>query len=102
MAKAQAKPEPKKEPKPPKKKHPKGSLEALDPETSDSDDDDEESDDPADVVVLDMNLPRTAMVINVSHVLKRLDGTCSLNQLNKSLKNFKESTGVSLETFLRG
>merc|ERR1712060_275931 len=51
--------------------------------------------------VLDMNVPRTALVINVSHVLKRLNGCCSLNQLTKSIKHFNQKTGVSLEAFLR-
>ena len=30
-------------------------------------------------------------VINVSHVLKRLNGCCSLNQLMKALKTFKDA-----------
>ncbi|CAK0885977.1 unnamed protein product, partial [Prorocentrum cordatum] len=73
---------------------------ALDPD-SDSDSDAEDSDDRPEYAVLDMNVPRTALVINVSHVLKRLNGCCSLNQLTKSIKSFKESTGVTLEAFLR-
>jgi hypothetical protein len=52
--------------------------------------------------VLDLTVPRTALVINVTHVLKRLNGCCSLNQLNKALKDFKLKTGVTLEAFLRG
>jgi len=92
---------PPKPPKPPKAPKPvKGSLEALDPD-SDSDSDAEDSDDRPEYAVLDMNVPRTALVINVSHVLKRLNGCCSLNQLTKSIKSFKESTGVTLEAFLR-
>ncbi|CAE7248502.1 unnamed protein product [Symbiodinium sp. KB8] len=51
--------------------------------------------------VLDVNVPRTALVINISYVLKRLNGCCSLNQLAKALKSFKEKTGMSLEVFLR-
>lgn len=91
-------PKPAKPPKPPRSA--KGPLDVLDPESSSSD----ESDSPAvppEYAVLDMNVPRTAMVINVSHVLKRLSGCCSLNQLTKALKNFKENTGVTLEQFLR-
>jgi len=88
-------------PKPPKPpKPPTGPLEALDPDSSSSDD----SDSPAlppEYAVLDMNVPRTALVINVSHVLKRLNGCCSLNQLTKSIKSFKENTGFTLEAFLR-
>lgn len=89
-----------KKPKPPKVKHPKGSLEALDPDSSS---DESGSDDqlPPEYAVLDLTVPRTALVINVSHVLKRLSGCCSLNQLNKALKSFKEKTGVTLECFLR-
>lgn len=93
--------EPAMPPKPPKPPKPaKGSLEALDPD-SDSDSDAEDSDDRPEYAVLNMNVPRTALVINVSHVLQRLNGCCSLNQLTKSIKNFKESTGVTLEAFLR-
>lgn len=75
-------------------------MEALDPDSSSSD----ESDGPAlppEYAVLDMNVPRTALVINISHVLKRLNGCCSLNQLTKSIKSFKDNTGVTLEAFLR-
>lgn len=92
-------PKPAKPPKPPRSSA-KGPLDVLDPESSSSD----ESDSPAvppEYAVLDMNVPRTAMVINVSHVLKRLSGCCSLNQLTKALKHFKENTGVTLEQFLR-
>eukprot|EP00933_Yihiella_yeosuensis_P003624 TRINITY_DN10671_c1_g1_i1.p1 TRINITY_DN10671_c1_g1~~TRINITY_DN10671_c1_g1_i1.p1 ORF type:complete len:599 (+),score=142.69 TRINITY_DN10671_c1_g1_i1:97-1797(+) len=83
------------------------SLEALDPESSsDSEESGSESEDddvpePGEHVVLNLTVPRTALVINVSHVLKRLHGCCSLNQLTKSTKMFKEKTGVSLEAFLR-
>lgn len=88
-------------PKPPKPpKPPKGPLEALDPDSSSSDD----SDSPAlppEYAVLDMNVPRTALVINVSYVLKRLNGCCSMNQLTKCIKSFKENTGFTLEAFLR-
>lgn len=86
--------------KPPKVKPPKGSLEALDPDSS-SDESDDEDQLPPEYAVLDLTVPRTALVINVSHVLKRLSGCCSLNQLNKALKSFKEKTGVTLECFLR-
>merc|ERR1719473_2263540 len=48
-----------------------------------------------------MNVPRTALVVNVSHVLRRLNGCCSLNQLTKCVKSFKDNTGVTLEAFLR-
>jgi len=73
-------------------------LEVLDPDTSDESDGEEL---PPEYTVLDLTVPRTALVINVSHVLKRLNGCCSLNQLTKSLKTFKEKTGVTLEAFLR-
>merc|ERR1712136_227083 len=73
-------------------------LEVLDPDTSDESDGEEL---PPEYTVLDLTAPRTALVINVSHVLKRLNECCSLNQLTKSLKTFKEKTGVTLEAFLR-
>jgi len=92
---------PSKPSKPPKPaKQTKGSLEALDPETDSEGESDGEAM-PPEYAVLDMNVPRTALVINVSHVLKRLNGCCSLNQLMKSIKSFKENTGVTLEAFLR-
>jgi len=87
--------QPSKPPKPPRKP-----LEALDPESSSSDESDD-SELPPEYAVLDLTVPRTALVINVAHVLKRLNGCCSLNQLTKSLKSFKEKTGVTLEAFLR-
>jgi len=88
-------------PKPPKPpKPPTGPLEALDPDSSSSDDSDSHAL-PPEYAVLDMNVPRTALVINVSHVLKRLNGCCSLNQLTKSIKSFKDNTGFTLEAFLR-
>mmetsp|Transcript_32744 Transcript_32744/g.59845 ORF Transcript_32744/g.59845 Transcript_32744/m.59845 type:complete len:547 (-) Transcript_32744:198-1838(-) len=80
-------------------KPPRQPLEALDADSSS-----EASEDGSEVaehVLLDITVPRTALVINVSHVLKRLNGCCSLNQLTKSLKSFKEKTGVTLEQFLR-
>lgn len=76
-------------------------LQVLDPETSEDEDSDDEDGKSAEYAVLDMTVPRTALVINVSHVLKRLNGCCSLNQLTKAIKSFKEKTGVSLEAFLR-
>merc|ERR1719171_544526 len=77
-------------------------LEALDPESSSEEESDEEINrNAAENAVLDLNVPRTALVINVAHVLKRLNGSCSLNQLTKAIKNFKEKTGVPLEAFLR-
>lgn len=88
--------------KPPKAaREKKGPLDVLDPESSASEDDSDSPAIPPEYAVLDMNVPRTAMVINVSHVLKRLSGCCSLNQLTKALKSFKENTGVTLEQFLR-
>jgi len=84
--------------KPPRS--PKGPLEVLDPESSSSDES-EPDNTPPEFAVLDMHVPRTAMVINVTHVLKRLSGCCSLNQLSKALPKFKENTGVTLEQFLR-
>merc|ERR1712137_1302519 len=78
----------------------KSPLEALDPDSSSSEDSDE-SELPPEYAVLDLTVPRTALVINVSHVLKRLNGCCSLNQLTKNKKSFKEKTGVTLEAFLR-
>lgn len=109
--------EPSRPPRKPKKpKVPKGPLEALDPDSSsgssgEEGDEDEEDEDaeggsegdmmPAEYAVLDLTVPRTALVINVSHVLKRLNGCCSLNQLTKAIKMFKEKSGVSLEAFLR-
>lgn len=78
----------------------KGPLEALDPD-SETESDSGESEGRPEYAVLDMNVPRTALVINVSHVLKRLNGCCSLNQLTKAIKNFKENTGMTLEAFLR-
>lgn len=93
--------EPVKPTKPPKAaKAPKGPLEALDPDSSSSDESDSSAL-PPEYAVLDMTVPRTALVINVSHVLKRLNGCCSLNQLTKNLKAFKDKTGVTLEAFLR-
>eukprot|EP00928_Gymnodinium_smaydae_P042287 TRINITY_DN28494_c0_g1_i2.p1 TRINITY_DN28494_c0_g1~~TRINITY_DN28494_c0_g1_i2.p1 ORF type:complete len:761 (+),score=129.25 TRINITY_DN28494_c0_g1_i2:97-2379(+) len=83
-----------------KPKEPRGPLEALDPESSSSDESDG-SNLPAEYAVLDMTVPRTALVINVSHVLKRLNGCCSLQQLTKAIKHFKEKSGVTLEAFLR-
>lgn len=83
------------------KSAPKGPLEALDPDSSSEEDSDIDDKLPPEYAVLDLTVPRTALVINVSHVLKRLSGCCSLNQLNKALKNFKEKTDVTLETFLR-
>lgn len=56
---------------------------------------------PPEHAVLDLMVPRTALVINISHVLKRLNGCCSLNQLTKQIRSFKEKTGMSLEAFLR-
>ena len=56
---------------------------------------------PPEHAVLDLMVPRTALVINISYVLKRLNGCCSLNQLTKQIKSFKEKTGMSLEAFLR-
>jgi len=56
---------------------------------------------PPEHAVLDLMVPRTALVINISHVLKRLNGCCSLNQLTKQMRSFKEKTGMSLEAFLR-
>eukprot|EP00746_Dinoflagellata_sp_MGD_P072810 gnl/MRDRNA2_/MRDRNA2_29536_c0_seq1.p1 gnl/MRDRNA2_/MRDRNA2_29536_c0~~gnl/MRDRNA2_/MRDRNA2_29536_c0_seq1.p1 ORF type:complete len:1286 (+),score=294.82 gnl/MRDRNA2_/MRDRNA2_29536_c0_seq1:154-4011(+) len=47
------------------------------------------------------NVPRTALVMNVSHVLKRLKGCCSLIQLMKALKTFKEKNSITLEEFIR-
>lgn len=80
----------------------RGPLEALDPESSASEGKGSETDElPPEYAVLDMTVPRTALVINVSHVLKRLNGCCSLNQLTKTIKLFKEKTGVTLESFLR-
>lgn len=76
-------------------------LEVLDPESDDGESVGSEIIDPAECAILDLTVPRTALVINVSHVLKRLSGCCSLNQLTKSIKDFKEKTGVSLEAFLR-
>jgi len=87
------------QPKQRKAKAPKGSLEAVSGSSSDESDDEDKL--PPEYAVLDLTVPRTALVINVSHVLKRLNGCCSLNQLNKALKCFKEKTGVTLETFLR-
>lgn len=58
-------------------------------------------DPPPEHAVLDLMVPRTALVVNISHVLKRLNGCCSLNQLTKQIRSFKEKTGVSLEAFLR-
>jgi len=99
--------EPSRPPKVPKAVMPSKSAreasEAVDPGSS-ADDDDSDSDGdspPPEYAVLDMLVPRTALVINVSHVLKRLNGCCSLNQLTKTIKSFKEKTGVSLEAFLR-
>ena len=40
--------------------------------------------------VLDLMVPRTALVVNISHVLKRLNGCCSLNQLTKQIRSFKD------------
>jgi len=68
---------------------------------ADQNDLDEEDAATEEVGVLDVNVPRTALVINISYVLKRLNGCCSLNQLAKALKSFKEKTGMSLEVFLR-
>ncbi|CAE7447668.1 unnamed protein product [Symbiodinium sp. CCMP2456] len=68
---------------------------------ADQNDLDEEDAAAEEVGVLDVNVPRTALVINISYVLKRLNGCCSLNQLAKALKSFKEKTGMSLEVFLR-
>ncbi|CAE7188607.1 unnamed protein product [Symbiodinium microadriaticum] len=68
---------------------------------ADQNDLDEEDAVAEEVGVLDVNVPRTALVINISYVLKRLNGCCSLNQLAKALKSFKEKTGMSLEVFLR-
>lgn len=93
---------------PPKSKAPKparspqGPLEVLDPESSSDDDEDGHPALPPEFAVLDMNVPRTALVINVSHVLKRLSGCCALSQLTRALKTFKDnSAGVTLEQFLR-
>lgn len=80
-------------------KSPKGPLEALDPDSSSEESEAEGV--PAEYAVLDMAVPRTALVFNVSHVLKRLNGCCSLNQLTKAVKGFKEKNGVTLEAFLR-
>lgn len=87
-------PKPRKSPKVPRRP-----LEALDPDSSSEESEDEAW--PAEFAVLDLTVPRTALVINVSHVLKRLNGCCSLNQLTKSVKAFKEKFGVTLEAFLR-
>lgn len=92
--------------KPPKAKEAskqvKDPLEVLDPESSDeSGGSDMEEGPPPEYAVLDMTVPRTALVLNVSHVLKRLNGCCSLNQLTKAMTNFKEKCGLSLEAFLR-
>jgi hypothetical protein len=89
--------------KPVKKAKPPPSdpLEALDPDSSSEEESDDDDKLPPEYAVLDLTVPRTALVINVSHVLKRLSGCCSLNQLNKALKNFREKTEVTLETFLR-
>ncbi|CAE7941559.1 unnamed protein product [Symbiodinium necroappetens] len=81
---------------------------------ADQNDLDEEDAAAEEVGALDVNVPRTALVINISYVLKRLNGCCSLNQLAKALKSFKapqtvaaafscalktaeEKTGMSLE-----
>jgi len=93
--------EPSRPPKTRKSKMPKGPLEVLDPESSSSEESTDGSTLPAEYAVLDMTVPRTALVINVSHVLKRLNGCCSLNQLTKAIKHFKEKSGVTLEAFLR-
>ncbi|CAJ1408972.1 unnamed protein product [Effrenium voratum] len=73
------------------------------PEAEDTDEstDGEGDEPPPEHAVLDLMVPRTALVINISHVLKRLNGCCSLNQLTKAVKSFKEKTGMSLEAFLR-
>lgn len=93
--------EPSRPPKPRRSKLKPGSLEALDPESSSGDESTSSAEVP-EFAVLDMTVPRTALVINVSHVLKRLNGSCSLTQLSKSMKSFKEKTGYTLEAFLRG
>lgn len=45
------------------------------------------------------NVPSTALVMNLTHVLKRLHGSCSIQQLLKALPSLKEK-GVSVESFL--
>jgi len=91
--------EPSRPPKTQKAVKPPKSEEALDPDSSDEESGSDGP--PPEYAVLDMTVPRTALVINVSHVLKRLNGCCSLNQLTKTITSFKEKTGVSLEAFLR-
>mmetsp|Transcript_8133 Transcript_8133/g.19081 ORF Transcript_8133/g.19081 Transcript_8133/m.19081 type:complete len:430 (-) Transcript_8133:46-1335(-) len=80
-------------------KPPRQSLETVDADSSSEASEGSEAH--AEHVLLEITVPRTALVINVSHVLKRLNGCCSLNQLTKNLKSFKEKTGVTLEQFLR-
>lgn len=99
---AEAAPAPTSLPRPPKPpRAPRNPLDVLDPESSSDESDGASGAIPPEYAVLDLNVPRTALVINVSHVLKRLSGCCSLNQLAKTLKAFKENTGVTLEQFLR-
>lgn len=75
-------------------------AQALDPESGSSSDESTRSF-AAECALAELTIPRTALVYNISMALKRLNGCCSLNQLTKQVKTFKEKNGVTLEAFLR-